>query len=130
MGTIFVAESGSGYRRPTTEQTEQNRADQLHAIGRYLYGGSEYISWGSDPCGKFGGTGFLYDIPEHAGFGPDQTLDRLASGLHFGHREESACATCDHPKNLHTNLGCEHGLDASTLSCRCAYYRATPEESA
>lgn len=86
MGTIFVADGASP--RATAydfEHGHTGRERKLSEVRAYLYGGSKYIGWGTDE--HTGLTGFFFDIPEHAGFGPDQTLDRLASGLHFGHRE-------------------------------------------
>lgn len=72
--TIYVACRGS----------EVN--EQRVRIGRYLYSGWAYKGWGSDPCGKVPGTGFLFEGPDSPGFGADALLGRLASGLYFGHR--------------------------------------------
>lgn len=57
------------------------RALQLDTIHAYLYDGAKYIGLLDDGDHY----GFWFDVPEHAGFGPEQTLARLASGLHFGH---------------------------------------------
>jgi hypothetical protein len=87
MSTIFVTDGvdprASQY---DLDQGHTVRERNLGSIKEYLYGGSRFVGWGSDPCGKVPGTGFLFDVPDHSGFGPDQTLDRLASGLHYGHR--------------------------------------------
>ena len=91
MATIFVSDGGATIRYGHGNDRIDDRARKLHEVRAYLYSGWEYAGWGSDPCKKTGETGWLFkcsDKVEAGGFGPEQLLDRLASGLHFGHLEE------------------------------------------
>ncbi len=85
MNTTIYVSDGNGKGNDLHE-----RERVLKGLRAYLYGGWTYKGWGSDPCGKSPGTGFLFEGPAEGGFGAEQLLARLASGLHFGHDEHEA----------------------------------------
>lgn len=85
---IFVSDGGATTMYGHGGSRVDRRTEKMRAVGAYLYTGWHYAGWGSDPCGKTSDTGFLYsadDAIEKSGFGSEQLLARLASGLHFGH---------------------------------------------